>query len=168
MRATFPTTFDHDCSTGRQARNFRTNVPKSLDLRSSSEQIFSENSRWVPLVVNHSIGYTSFYMLLSLSNNPNWDNGNFLLLPLTMPLSSNCRYLPSLHCRDTLGSNDGSTRHVPWCKKENNAKPSQGITIHMLLPSSFYELKKVADIRLTDCLNDGFVASVHSLCQQSK
>ena len=29
--------------TGRQARNFTTNVPKILDLKSSSEEIFSEN-----------------------------------------------------------------------------------------------------------------------------
>ena len=35
---------------GRQARNFTINVPKILDLQSSSEQIFSENWRWVPLV----------------------------------------------------------------------------------------------------------------------
>ena len=34
---------------GRQARNFTTNVPKILDLKSSSEQIFFENWRWVPL-----------------------------------------------------------------------------------------------------------------------
>ena len=34
---------------GRQARNFTTNVPKILDLKLSSEQIFSENWRWVPL-----------------------------------------------------------------------------------------------------------------------
>ena len=34
---------------GEQARNFTTNVPKILDLESSSEQIFSENCRWVPL-----------------------------------------------------------------------------------------------------------------------
>ena len=34
---------------GRQARNFTTNVPKILDLKSSSKQIFSENCRWVPL-----------------------------------------------------------------------------------------------------------------------
>ena len=34
---------------GRQARNFSTNVPKILDLKSSSEQIFSESIRWVPL-----------------------------------------------------------------------------------------------------------------------
>ena len=36
---------------GRQARNFTTkfNVPKILDLKSSSEQIFFENCLWVPL-----------------------------------------------------------------------------------------------------------------------
>ena len=34
---------------GRQARNFGKNVPKIVDLKSSSEQIFSENCRWVPL-----------------------------------------------------------------------------------------------------------------------
>ena len=39
----------------RQARNFTTNVPKILDLKSSSEQIFSKNCRWVPLV---SVTYT--------------------------------------------------------------------------------------------------------------
>ena len=33
---------------GRQARNFTTKVPKIVDLKSSSEQIFSENWRWVP------------------------------------------------------------------------------------------------------------------------
>ena len=34
---------------GRQARNFTTNVPKILDLKSSSKQIFFRNCRWVPL-----------------------------------------------------------------------------------------------------------------------
>ena len=34
---------------GRQARNFGKNVPKIVDLKSSSEQIFSKNCRWVPL-----------------------------------------------------------------------------------------------------------------------
>ena len=41
---------------GRQARNFTTNVPKILDLKSSSEQIFSENWRWVPLLSRISAG----------------------------------------------------------------------------------------------------------------
>ena len=35
---------------GSQARNFTTNVSKILDLKSSSEQNFSENWRWVPPV----------------------------------------------------------------------------------------------------------------------
>ena len=34
---------------GREAKNFTTNVPQILDLKSSFEQIFSENLRWVPL-----------------------------------------------------------------------------------------------------------------------
>ena len=38
---------------GRQARNFTTNVPKILNLKSSSEQIYSENCRWVPLKHHH-------------------------------------------------------------------------------------------------------------------
>ena len=35
---------------GKQARNFTKNVPKILDLKSPSEQIFSEKWRWVPLI----------------------------------------------------------------------------------------------------------------------
>ena len=35
---------------GRQARNFTTNVPKIVDRKSSSEKIFLENCRWVPLI----------------------------------------------------------------------------------------------------------------------
>ena len=35
---------------GRRARNFTTNVPKILGLKSSSGQIFSDNWRWVPLL----------------------------------------------------------------------------------------------------------------------
>ena len=35
---------------GRQARNFTKNIPKILDLKSSYEQIFSKNYRWVPLL----------------------------------------------------------------------------------------------------------------------
>ena len=34
---------------GRQAKDFTTNAPKILDLKSSSGKIFSENCRWVPL-----------------------------------------------------------------------------------------------------------------------
>ena len=39
---------------GRQARNLTTNVPKILDLKPSSEQIFSKNCRWAPLCFGNS------------------------------------------------------------------------------------------------------------------
>ena len=58
---------------GRQARNFTTNVPKILDLKSSSEQIFSENLRWVPLKIatelkaNNKLTYTNRFLALVLS-----------------------------------------------------------------------------------------------------
>ena len=42
---------------GRQARNFTTNVPKIIGLKSSSEQIFSENCRWVPLIQVSKLSY---------------------------------------------------------------------------------------------------------------
>ena len=51
---------------GRQAKNFTTNVPKILDLKSSSEQRFSENWRWVPLKsvrFSYSL-FVSYYFLV--------------------------------------------------------------------------------------------------------
>ena len=38
-----------DVRNPRQTKIFTTNIPKILDLKSSSEQIFSKNCRWVPL-----------------------------------------------------------------------------------------------------------------------
>ena len=43
---------------GRHSRNFTANVLKILDLKSSSEQVFFENWRWVPLV---ELDVTSIY-----------------------------------------------------------------------------------------------------------
>ena len=45
---------------GRQARNFTTKVLKVVDVKSSSEQIFSENWRWVPL--------TNMYLAFNCTN----------------------------------------------------------------------------------------------------
>ena len=45
---------------GRQARNFNTNVPKIVDLQLSTEQIFPENWRWVPLIKNLKCLFVSF------------------------------------------------------------------------------------------------------------
>ena len=44
---------------GSQARNFGENVPKIVDLKSSSEQIFSENCRWVPLIIGRTTATTT-------------------------------------------------------------------------------------------------------------
>ena len=52
---------------GREVRNFTKNVPKILDLKSSSEQIFSEKWRWVPLnVVNLASFVTLTFWLKKL------------------------------------------------------------------------------------------------------
>ena len=48
---------------GRQARNFTKNVPKILDLKSSCEQIFSENWRWVALALSRLWGSSRDFLL---------------------------------------------------------------------------------------------------------
>ena len=40
---------------GRQARNLTTNIPKILGLKSSSEQTFSKNCRWVRLLIGRTV-----------------------------------------------------------------------------------------------------------------
>ena len=48
---------------GRQARNFTTSVPKIPGLKSSSEQIFSENWRWVPLIKEQCLLHNQCYAI---------------------------------------------------------------------------------------------------------
>ena len=55
---------------GRQARNFTANVPKIVDLKSSSEQIFSENCRWVPLIYENHDGYYLNRVCILETGNP--------------------------------------------------------------------------------------------------
>ena len=47
---------------GKQARNLTTHVPKILDLKSSSEPIFSKNCRWLPL---HDVLFTADLPVMS-------------------------------------------------------------------------------------------------------
>ena len=47
---------------GRPAGNFTTNVPKIVDLKTSSEQIFSENWRWVPLPAGIHVYQKALFM----------------------------------------------------------------------------------------------------------
>ena len=72
---------------GRQARNFTTNVPKLLDLKSSSEQIYSENWRWVPLwvafikpIINFGFNMTSSVILCSYDLPKNVDFWYYYLI----------------------------------------------------------------------------------------
>ena len=50
---------------GRQTRHFTTNVPKILDRKSSSEEIFSENCRWVPLLTYLFCIILLYYAIIS-------------------------------------------------------------------------------------------------------
>ena len=53
---------------GRQARNFTTNVPKIIDLKSSSEQIFSEidvGCTWASFYLKN-VKFTCLEIFLSL------------------------------------------------------------------------------------------------------
>ena len=71
---------------GRQARNFTTNVPKILDLKSSSEQIFSENCRWVPLHFVYVLLLDTSEMSYELSfTRQNRDD--YLKVPWTSPVN---------------------------------------------------------------------------------
>ena len=54
---------------GRQARNFTKNVPEILDLKSSSEQIFSENWCWVSLKGQCLSKFFHFYLRTVVSSN---------------------------------------------------------------------------------------------------
>ena len=40
------------------------NVPKILDIKSSSQQIFSENCRWVPLIISANDSYFAILVCL--------------------------------------------------------------------------------------------------------
>ena len=57
---------------GRQARNFTTNVPKILDFKSSSEQIFSRKlSLGAPDVLQAGASGSQIHLPLPLFPNPN-------------------------------------------------------------------------------------------------
>ena len=61
---------------GRQARNFATTVPKILDLKSSSEQIFSKNCRWVPLFRSNVSANGRYHTVSNSAISPLITNGS--------------------------------------------------------------------------------------------
>ena len=74
---------------GRQVRNFTTNVPKILDLKSSSEQIFFENCRWVPLRLRQ---IARLWQALLLCDNVcvNWFDSSWKIF--SPPKGRNCSF----------------------------------------------------------------------------
>ena len=72
---------------GRQARKFTTNVPKILDLKLSSEQIFSENWRWVPLTDGN---LQNGFCLLSHSWMTSSETSNFTVFKFRRMLFCTC------------------------------------------------------------------------------
>ena len=83
---------------GRQASSFTTNVPKILDLKSSSEQIFSENCRWVPLV--------------------NFCLRRRQLLPPSKPIQSVCQHFQILAPPRTLVKGFESLANFCLCRRQ--------------------------------------------------
>ena len=71
---------------GRQARKLTTNVPKILDLKSSSEQIFFENWRWVPLIPRET-DYTKWGFCFSGRHVPNGNSCSISWQPSQVPIS---------------------------------------------------------------------------------
>ena len=64
---------------GGQARNLTTNVPRILDLKSSSEQIFFKNCLWVPLY-----SYKTSASLKAIPSSVNMNDVSFSILNMVM------------------------------------------------------------------------------------
>ena len=134
----------------RQARNFTTDVPKILDLKSSFEQIFSENQRWVPLfhqVHNGSFqGYAiksshhaNFY-LINVCNNRHATSSVFNISFLLTTKSSNTQQSMEWH----------NNYEQYWIRCTGSSVSSQVIYMkYAILKSSLAHDKKKAT--LWDC-----------------
>ena len=128
---------------GRQARNFTTNVPKIRDLKSSSEQIFSKNWRWV--VIELFCGHwTNKKEKLSLklaereSNNKVSSTVNRYVYAFSLPV--NARLVRVFFCDklllDRVGfpfscSADSLSRSVHCTPDENDRPSEQTITFKL-------------------------------------
>ena len=77
----------------RQARNFTTNVPKILDLQSSSEQIFSKSWRWLPLI--NGTNNLNFTRVGEHSIYQNWGKERLSPLRLKRTLGRSCWFCAS-------------------------------------------------------------------------
>ena len=109
---------------GRQARNFTTNGPKILDLKSSSEQIFSKNWRWVPLSIAGPapVAWISLFLYVALMNSlqhflpyKGWDKNSFTLENDTFHFRQFISHIPiHLGTRTDTGLCLWPSMHVWW------------------------------------------------------
>ena len=102
---------------GRQARNFTKNVPKILDLKSSSEQVFSENCRWV-------LDYKVVRTVASRNLLPKQCEKNaFVVYSRSITTFFSVRHTQNLSCLsltgNSLSSTDYRSRSVFCCKLPN-------------------------------------------------
>ena len=123
---------------GRQARNFTTNVPKILDIKSSTEQIFSKNCRWVPLFLSNAI--QCLFPLGSFPLHANWaktdSSINWLQsLPFPYPTSE-----PPTMCSkrlEVMGTRENKARERDT-REERCFPRVPCFFLHPLLPRTCY------------------------------
>ena len=87
--------------TGTQAKSFTTNVPKTLDLKLSSEQIFFENWRWVLLIEEFYPSISQDLLNKALDFVSNYDN-----------ITTEERNI-IIHAKNSILIH----KHIPWQKK---------------------------------------------------
>ena len=106
---------------GRQARNFTTNVPKILDLKSSSEQIFSENWRWVPLNIPVWKNRNGLFHLISNQNFRNFGLNGKCPWPVFFSLWTGSLFRACSQAMFSL-SGKGTNTAGPLIKRVNSLK----------------------------------------------
>ena len=74
---------------GRQARNFTKNVPKILDIKSSSEQIFSEIDVGCPCFIRIRVSHPAFYYNV---HQVNFNSTRSLFFSSSCPMTDNFRF----------------------------------------------------------------------------
>ena len=116
---------------GRQARNFTSNVPKIVDLKSSSEQLFSQNCRWVPL------------MHLPVSPTYTLPHSQGILFTFPSCFRGSTESLSRTQCDFSVVS-DLKTDRTPQCcgqRRTGSDKPLMYLISETLCWQHFYHLK---------------------------
>ena len=145
---------------GRQARNFTTNVPKILDLKSSSKQIFSENWRWVPVsnivLEFYNLAARLFNFLNMMETNGEDFGGKGKYKRAKKKWREEKSVLTFLWPHNLPLGPRGWIFHYPWWQSYNPSLPSPS-----LLRSS------LAPVFSLDCLDNGWRRAIENCCWPS-